>query len=153
MWQAGAMSAGATPESGEAPEELLENIDAAGCRRLLAAMDVGRLAVIDAGRPRIVVLNYLFDDPHLLFRTRDDALIVGLTEGGVALHVEFEVDSAFSAARSGWSVIATGTLVREQDAARSATARARISAWAKGERDTVLRLDVEEFTGRRVGPL
>ena len=147
------MTAGPTPEPDEAQPEFLDVIDAAGCARLLAAVDVGRLAVVVEGRPRIVVLNYRLDGLHLLFRTRDDALITRLTDGGATVHAEFEVDSAFAAAESGWSVIATGTLVREQDPQRQAAARAGISAWAQGERDTVLRLDVAGLAGRRVGPL
>lgn len=147
------MTAGSSPDQGEAPEEYLATIDDAGCVRLLAAVDVGRLAVVVDGRPRIVVLNYLLDGRHLVFRTRQDALLARLTEGGAQVHVEFEVDSSFAPARSGWSVIATGLLVRERDAPREAVARERIRAWAQGERDTILRLDVEELTGRRVGTL
>jgi hypothetical protein len=131
----------------------METIDAAGCARLLAAVDVGRLAVVSEGRPRIVVLNYLLDGSDLLFRTRVDAVISQLTEEGSTLPAEFEVDSAFPVAQSGWSVIATGTLVRERDPRREAVARAGIRAWAQGDRDTVLRLDVTELTGRRVGSL
>jgi nitroimidazol reductase NimA-like FMN-containing flavoprotein (pyridoxamine 5'-phosphate oxidase superfamily) len=145
------MTAGPAPDEG--PQELLETIDEAGCRRLLAALDVGRLAIVDEGRPRIIVLNYVTDGPHVLFRTREDALLARLTEGGATVHAEFEVDSAFTAARTGWSVIATGTLTREQVPARQAAARDRIQAWAQGERDTVLRLDVTELSGRQVGAL
>jgi hypothetical protein len=48
-------------------------------------------------------------------------------------------------------VIATGVLVRESDPRRIARARAEIEAWAEGERDLVLRLDIDELTGRRAG--
>jgi len=147
------MTAGSPSESDETPQELMETIDAAGCARLLAAVDVGRLAVVVDGRPRIVVLNYVMSGDHLLFRTREDALIAGLTQDGGSAPAEFEVDSAFPVALSGWSVIATGTLVREDDPARQAAARAAVRAWAQGERDTVVRLEVEELTGRRVGSL
>jgi nitroimidazol reductase NimA-like FMN-containing flavoprotein (pyridoxamine 5'-phosphate oxidase superfamily) len=142
------MTAGTAPE----PEDLLETLDAAACARLLAATDYGRLAVVRSGRPKIIVLNHLVDGTHLVFRTRQDALLAELTDGK-AVHVAFEVDSAFSPGRSGWSVIATGLLTRESDPARVAAARERIAAWAEGERDVVLRLDVEELTGRRVGRL
>ena len=147
------MTARSSSEPQEVPQEFIESIDAAACVRLLAAVDVGRLAVVVDGRPRIVVLNYLVDGGDVLFRTKEDALLVRLTGDDVAVHAEFEVDSAFSAAQSGWSVIATGLLVREQDPRREAAARSGVRAWAQGERDTVLRLDVAELTGRRVGPL
>jgi len=145
------MTAGSSFEPDAAPE-LMGTIDRDGCVRLLAAVDVGRLALVVEGRPRIVVLNYLLHDGEVLFRTRPDALIARLTDGE-AVAAEFEVDSAFPVAQAGWSVIATGTLAREEDAALQAVARTGIRAWAQGERDLVLRLAITDLTGRRVGSL
>jgi uncharacterized protein len=133
--------------------ELLEPVDTASCLRLVAATDVGRMAVVVDGRPRIVVLNHVLDDGDLLFRTRDDAMLARLTADGVAVHAVYEVDSAFPVMRSGWSVVVTGLLTRETDPARTARARERIEAWAHGDRDTVLRLGLDQVDGRRVGTL
>jgi nitroimidazol reductase NimA-like FMN-containing flavoprotein (pyridoxamine 5'-phosphate oxidase superfamily) len=142
-----------TVEPGSNPEDLLETLDAAACARLLAATEFGRLAVVEAGRPKIIVLNHVIDHGNVLFRTREDALLAQLTSDGVAVHAAYEVDSAFPVGRSGWSVIATGTLVRESDPRRVRLARDTIVAWAEGDRDLVLRLDVDELTGRRAGEL
>jgi nitroimidazol reductase NimA-like FMN-containing flavoprotein (pyridoxamine 5'-phosphate oxidase superfamily) len=142
-----------TDDAGSPPEDLLETLDTEACARLLAATQFGRLAVVEAGRPRIIVLNHVTDGGHVLFRTREDALLARLTADDVAVHVAYEVDSAFPVGRSGWSVIATGTLVRESDARRVKLARETIVAWAQGDRDLVLRLDVGELTGRRAGEL
>jgi nitroimidazol reductase NimA-like FMN-containing flavoprotein (pyridoxamine 5'-phosphate oxidase superfamily) len=131
----------------------LEDLDAEACRRLLAATVFGCLAVVDEDKPVIIVLNHLLDGHDIIFRTTQDALLSRLTDDDRAVHAAFEVDSAFPVGRSGSSVIATGVLAREKDAKRLAAARARISAWADGERDTVLRLTVEHLTGRHVGPL
>jgi nitroimidazol reductase NimA-like FMN-containing flavoprotein (pyridoxamine 5'-phosphate oxidase superfamily) len=131
----------------------LEPLDDEACLRLLAATVFGRLAVVDEGRPVIIVLNHLIDGRDVIFRTTQDALLSRLIEDDRAVHAAFEVDSAFPVGRSGSSVIATGLLVREKDAKRLAAARARITAWADGERDTVLRLKVDQLTGRHVGPL
>jgi len=135
-----------------AGHELLEPVDTASCLRLLRATEVGRLAVVVDDRPRIVVLNHLLDGGDVLFRTREDSMLAGLTAGR-AVHAAYEVDSAFPVLRSGWSVIASGVLHRETDPAREASARQRIDAWAHGERDTVFRLEIDELTGRRAGPL
>lgn len=141
-----------TVEPDGAPSEaLLEPLDADACARLLAATQLGRIAVVEAGRPRIIVLNHTVDSSAVLFRTQDDAFLAGLTRGGVAVPAVYEVDSAFPPGRSGWSVIASGRLVHESDPRRIALARAGIAAWAEGDRDLVLRLDVDELTGRRVG--
>jgi nitroimidazol reductase NimA-like FMN-containing flavoprotein (pyridoxamine 5'-phosphate oxidase superfamily) len=131
----------------------LEDLDAEACRRLLAATVFGCLAVVDDGKPVIIVLNHLLDGHDIIFRTTQDALLSRLTGDDRTVHAAFEVDTAFPVGRSGSSVIATGLLAREKDSKRLAAARARISAWADGERDTVLRLTVEHLTGRHVGPL
>jgi hypothetical protein len=133
------------------PDDFLEPLTEEACARLLAATEFGRLAVVEAGRPRIVVLNHIAEAGHLLFRTRDDAFLAGLTCGDVALPAVYEVDSAFPVGHTGWSVIAAGTLVREVDPHRVTLARSMIVAWAEGERDLVLRLDIEKITGRRAG--
>lgn len=133
--------------------ELIAPIDPTGCRRLLEATRFGRLAVVVDGKPVIIVLNHVAHRGDVLFRTSDDATLVGLTAGGAGVDAVYEVDSAFPVGQSGWSVIAAGTLVRETDAARIAAAREEVQAWAHGDRDTVLRLDVHTISGRRVGPL
>jgi len=128
-------------------------LDAQACARLLAAVEFGRLAVVDAGLPVIVVLNHVVEGADVLFRTGEGALVSSLTAGGREIHAVFEVDSAFVIGRAGWSVIATGLLLRETDPGHVATAQERITAWADGERDVVLRLRVSHLTGRRVGSL
>jgi nitroimidazol reductase NimA-like FMN-containing flavoprotein (pyridoxamine 5'-phosphate oxidase superfamily) len=134
------------------PGAPLEALDTEACVRLLSATVFGRLAVVQDGKPVIIVLNHLADGHDLVFRTTPDALISRLTEGR-AVHAAYEVDSAFPVGRSGSSVIATGLLARESDPKRLAAARAHITAWADGERDTILRLRVEHLSGRHVGTL
>jgi len=138
------------------PEEQIEALDEAACRRLLVSTRFGRLAVVRDGAPRLVVLNHTTTgdqrELHVLFRTTPDAMLVELTEAG-PVPAEYEVDSAFPVGRAGWSVIATGRLSREDDEGRIATALAQVEPWALGARDVVLRLDVEGLTGRQVGPL
>ncbi|MDQ1286801.1 MAG: uncharacterized protein QG622_366 [Actinomycetota bacterium] len=130
--------------------DLMEALDPAACARLLAATEFGRLAVVEDGRPRIVVLNHFAEDGYVLFRTRDDVFLARLIGAG-AIDVVYEVDGAFPVGRTGWSVIVAGSLVRETDPARIVSARERLATWAEGHRDLVLRLDVQEITGRRVG--
>jgi nitroimidazol reductase NimA-like FMN-containing flavoprotein (pyridoxamine 5'-phosphate oxidase superfamily) len=137
----------------ESAEELLHVVDTAGCLRLLTATHLGRLAVVVEGRPRIVVLNHLRDARGLVFRTGVDALLARLTGDGRAVHAAYEADSVTPTLRSGWSVIARGLLARENDPEVVAHARRTLETWAHGERDTVLRLTIEELHGRHVGPL
>ena len=127
-----------------------DDIDPRGCRQLLEAASVGRLAVVEDGLPAMVVLNHAVDGDDVLFRTGEGTMLARLTHDGPVPAV-FEVDSAFPIGRSGWSVIVKGSLMREGHPARWAHAREKIATWAGGERDVVLRLHVHEVTGRRVG--
>jgi uncharacterized protein len=131
--------------------ETLTDISAERCLPLLEAVPFGRLATVDMGLPRLVVLNHLVEQGDVYFRTRPDARLARLTEGGRVLHAIYEVDSAFPMGESGWSVMATGLLRREYGETRSTRLRSKLTAWAQGERDVVLHLEVQELTGRRVG--
>ncbi|HVN10500.1 MAG TPA: pyridoxamine 5'-phosphate oxidase family protein [Kineosporiaceae bacterium] len=142
-----------TADEGPDLEELMESIPPEHCRDLLAAVRFGRLATVDDGRPRMVVLNHIVDGGDLYFRTRHDARLAELTRGDAVLPVVYEVDSAFPVAESGWSVMATGHLRRMDDEAHAERLRSQLSAWARGDRDLILHLEVHELSGRRVGRL
>jgi nitroimidazol reductase NimA-like FMN-containing flavoprotein (pyridoxamine 5'-phosphate oxidase superfamily) len=130
--------------------ELLRPIEPSRCLQLLAAVQYGRLATVDVGRPLLVVVNHIVDDGDIYIRTRPEARLARLTENGRVASAVYEVDSAFPAGQSGWSVMATGILNREYGEARSARLRSRLTAWAR-ERDVVLHFEVQELTGRAVG--
>jgi hypothetical protein len=132
------------------PETMLEEIDPAECAILLAATQLGRVAVVESGRPAIIVLNHLVLHGRLLFRVAEDSRLAGLTDRA-AVPVAYEVDSAFPVGHSGWSVIATGLLDRETDQLLVTAAREQLNTWAGGRREVVLRLRIEQLTGRRAG--
>ena len=131
--------------------ELLREIEPSRCLQLLEATSYGRLATVDAGEPLLVLVNHIVDNGDIYIRTRPDARLARLTEGGRVPRAVFEVDSAFPVGQSGWSVMARGQLTREHGEKRSAAVRARLESWAQGERDVVLHLQVQQLTGRAVG--
>jgi nitroimidazol reductase NimA-like FMN-containing flavoprotein (pyridoxamine 5'-phosphate oxidase superfamily) len=131
--------------------ELLREIEPSRCLQFLQAVSYGRLATVDAGEPVLVLVNHLVDGGDIYVRTRPDSQLARLTDGGRVAHAIFEVDSAFPAGQSGWSVMARGLLTREHGEKRSTAVRSRLVAWAQGERDVVLHLDVHKLTGRAVG--
>jgi len=141
-----------TPLTAAGSAELMAELDTAACGRLLAAKEFGRLAIVDAGEPVIIVLNHLVDKADIMLRTRDDSRLARLTAQGHQIRAVFEVDSAFPVGRAGWSVIASGLLGRETDEERMARTRTKLEAWAQGDRDVVIRLAVNQLSGRRVGP-
>jgi uncharacterized protein len=121
-------------------------MDAEHCRYLLASVRVARVAFVDEGLPRIVVMNHRADGDDVLLRTGVDARLAELTDGGGAVPVALEVDSVSSAGRSGWSVIASGQLARDDDAPASHLPL----PWRSGAADVVLRMHVEQITGLQV---
>jgi hypothetical protein len=132
--------------------EQLREIDPERCRQLLEASAYGRLATVDAGEPLLAVVNHVVDGGDIYLRTRWDSRLARLTEGGRSARAVYEVDSAFPAGGIGWSVMARGRLSREHGATRAGALRSRLVAWAQGERDVVLHLQVDELTGRSAGP-
>jgi uncharacterized protein len=141
----------ANETTGETDPELLRTIEPWRCLQLVEAVPFGRLATVEDGRPLLVVVNHIVDEGDIYVRTRPEARLARLTESGRVVHAVYEVDSAFPAGQSGWSVIATGVLQREHRESREARLRSRLIAWAHGERDVVLHLEVQELTGRAVG--
>ncbi len=131
--------------------DLLRSIEPARCWQLLEAVQYGRLATVENGHPLLVVVNHVVDDGDICIRTGSEARLAKLTENGQTAAAVYEADSAFPAAGSGWSVMATGVLRRERGEARSAQLLRRLAAWAQGDRDVVLLLEVRELTGRVVG--
>lgn len=135
--------------------ELIRLTDAE-CRWLLAANVVGRVGFDAGAGPRIHPVNYAMDGDTVVLRTAEGSELVGLADRGdppAAALVAFEVDHVDYDRHQGWSVLAVGPLTRVVDVA----ALQRIAhewsprPWAGGDREVVLRVAVEELSGRRLG--
>ena len=128
----------------------IEVIDPDLCRRLLAADEVGRLAVVSGGAPVILPVNYVLDGDNIVFRTAPGSKLdaAGRSPGC------FEIDAFDRTTRHGWSVVVSGRLEEVDEYSPRELARLRslkVSPWAAGERDHWLRLVPSRITGRRVG--
>ena len=60
------------------------------CRSLLRSRTLGRVAVVSDALPRIVPVEYVYDETSVLFRTESDAKLRAATAGDV---LAFEVDT------------------------------------------------------------
>lgn len=126
-------------------------IDRDGCLALLAGEVVGRLGVIDGGRPLIFPVNYVLDGTDIVFRTDQGTKL----DAGLRSPVSFEVDQVDRVTSAGWSVLVTGRLeeVTPFDAATLERVRGLpVDSWADGTRRRWVRLVSDRFSGRRVGP-
>jgi uncharacterized protein len=82
-----------------------QDLDAAECRRLLAAGSIGRLGFTDGALPAIVPVSYTMRDGNVLIVARPGDRIVVAVRGAV---VAFQVDDYDAAAMIGWSVTVVG---------------------------------------------
>ena len=127
----------------------LEVIDPDECRRLLAADEVGRLALIDGGTPAVFPITYAVDGDAIVFRTAPGTKL----SAGPRRRVAFEIDRFDRSRRTGWSVVVTGRLeeVTAYDAATlQRVTRLPVEPWAGGERAHWMRIVPDRITGRRI---
>jgi uncharacterized protein len=126
-----------------------EPIDPAECLRLLASEEVGRLAVVVAGRPLVFPLNYALDGDAVVFRTAPGTKLSAIPRSLVA----FEVDGRTAASGRAWSVVVEG-LAQEVTSADAPSLRDRLAhlpvyPLAAGERQHFVRITPFSITGSR----
>ncbi len=112
---------------------------------LLRTQEVGRLAYVVDGKPRITPLNYTVHQGAVTFRTSYGALLDAIHQRDVV----FEADQVDDAQHTGWSVIVQGLAEEiwrgeELEIAR----RLPLRPWAPGERDHYVRIVSKRITGR-----
>ena len=128
----------------------IEVIDRAACLELLAADQIGRLAVLEGGQPLILPVNYGLDGKTLIFQTAAGTKLDAARRTPAC----FEIDGFDRTTHSGWSVVVRGRLEEVTSLHGPVFERIRtLSApWLKGERTHVLRLVPSVISGRRVPP-
>ena len=131
-----------SPSAGAEPPLTQEH-----CWQLLASSRVARLGFVEDGLPQLVVLNYRPEGHDLLFQTNEESRLAARTADGGSLPVAVEVDSASAAGRSGWSVIASGSLCRTTvDDVEDVPV-----PWRPEAVGVLLRMTVDQIDGRHVG--
>ena len=128
----------------------LERMSREECLALLATQEVGRLVVVENGRPLVFPVNYAMDGDAPVFRTASGTKLWASTRSPVA----FEVDAIDGEARTGWSVIVHG-VAQEITAFDRSDVRLRVYGlpvhpWARGEKPSFVRITPRLITGRRV---
>lgn len=127
----------------------IEIIDRDECAALLRADQIGRLAIVDGGRPLVLPVNYVVDGEDIVFRTGPGTKL----DHGPRAPACFEIDQFDRSHSAGWSVVVTGRL--EEITAYSGalfahTSNLPVHPWAAGPKDHVMRLVPSSMTGRRI---
>lgn len=119
------------------------------CLALLAAEEIGRLAVVAGGIPYVFPVNYRLDGEAVVFRTDEGTK---LTHG--SRHpVCFEIDSFDRETKQGWSVVVAGRLEEVLSTDTEVMTRVLqlgIDPWVRGEKAHWVRLIARRVSGRRV---
>lgn len=126
----------------------LEELDDTECLLLLGRHTVGRLAVVQDGRPAVFPVSYRRDGGTIVFRSDDGTKLDAIAGNG---SVAFEIDHLDPRSRSGWSVAVTGRAVEITDPAElSAVERLHLEPWAPGAKARYVRIVPDTIGGRRI---
>jgi uncharacterized protein len=117
------------------------------CWKYLRGQQLGRLAIVVAGRPEIFPVNYASAEKSIVFRAAPGTKLAH-GPGSVAC---FEIDGYDQHTREGWSIVAIGSLEEITDAADARSLALRqlpIDPLAPGARLHWIALHAEQVTGR-----
>jgi uncharacterized protein len=122
----------------------LQVVDPEECYILLQSRSLGRVGVFWSNDVVILPVYYAVVDRDIVFRTASGTKLNAAVLGD---RVAFEVDSA----APGWSVLVHGHTHEIMEPAAQGHARARLGGdWPAGERESLVRIEIEQITGRRL---
>lgn len=126
----------------------LETLPREACLALLRAGGVGRAVFTGRRGPVALPVNFRVLDGRVVFRTDDGAIAAAVRERGT---MSVEVDHLDEELGEGWSVLVSGEAELVDDPEGLALVVAQgVEPWAGGDRPLVVRLAVQEVTGRRI---
>jgi hypothetical protein len=100
----------------------------------------------------VLPVNYVFDDPFIVMRTGEGAMV----DHAPMTVVAFEIDGSGEPGTWGWSVVAEGPLLEITDSGDDLAVRLRdlpVLPSAPGQRERWLKLVAGKITGRAFGPI
>ncbi len=117
----------------------MDDLPRAESLRLLATVSLGRVVYTHRSLPAVRPVNHLMDGDAIIIRTSQWSELVSVVSEGAV--VAYEADSIDLERHLGWSVIARGPARAVSDADEAARYMERLSSWAPGERDFVIRIE------------
>ena len=118
------------------------------CLRLLRSRSLGRVALIDDGRPAILPVNYAADDRAVVIRTAPGTKLRSAPMSAVA----FEVDEVDAGRGVAWSVVVQGVayeITHALDRLSEDLRRLVVTPMAPGERSHWMAIIRSDISGRR----
>jgi uncharacterized protein len=130
----------------------LAELTASEAATLLRTHRLGRLVFAYESWPVVMPVNYVFEDPTVVFRSDVGAKVSAAPFQAVA----FEIDDADPSGAWGWSVLAQGPAfdITEATDERSEYLRSLpVAPWPVGVHEHWLTMTVVRLSGRRFGPV
>lgn len=122
-------------------------LSTAACWALLRSLETGRLGVVVNGEPDIFPINFIVDHGTIVFRTAAGRKLTAALSGS---RLAFEADGTDPVAEQAWSVVIKG---RAEEVTQLYelldTTALPLFPWHAGPKHHLIRITVEEITGRR----
>ena len=125
----------------------LQVLDRVTCLVLLGQAPVGRIAYVASGRARVVPVNIALREGEVLFRVGTGGLLDAIAD---RQWLTLEADEFDAEARCGWSVVVTGN--PHEVMSRPDESRPAMRSWLRPEAGRLVRLALQEISGRRLAP-
>jgi nitroimidazol reductase NimA-like FMN-containing flavoprotein (pyridoxamine 5'-phosphate oxidase superfamily) len=123
--------------------EGFERLTEEECRQLLLGHGLGRIGFPHGNVTLVLPVYFTMAGPDIVFRTSPGAK---LDAAVLNQRVAFEVDDE----AAGWSVLVTGHADEVNNATQQTQAlEALAGRWPRGMRERVVRISIENITGRR----
>jgi len=133
------------------PDDGVETLSEAQCRRLLGSVPVGRVVYTEHALPAVLPVAFeVASDGLLVLALRAGSSVIRALDGTVAA---FQADQLDTVSRTGWSVLVHGRaeVVRDQDRyARLLSSGPR--PWVTGREPAFVVITPELISGRRLQP-
>jgi uncharacterized protein len=124
--------------------EGFERLNEEECRRLLHRRTLGRIGFAHGNVTLVLPVYFTMAGRDIVFRTAPGSK---LDAAVLNERVAFEVDDE----DAGWSVHVTGHAAEVRDTRQRTEALVNLAGrWPQGQRDRVVRISVENITGRRL---
>jgi uncharacterized protein len=125
----------------------MELLDEDQCWELLAAVEVGRLAIAAAGEVDIYPVNFVIDGREIVFRTAEGTKLLEVVLAG---RVAFEVDGYEPQQGRAWSVVVKGDAQDLDQFAEIYRAQdLPLFPWNASPKERFVRISPTRVTGRR----
>jgi nitroimidazol reductase NimA-like FMN-containing flavoprotein (pyridoxamine 5'-phosphate oxidase superfamily) len=126
----------------------LEILSEDECRRLITAVQLGRIVFTDRALPAIQPVNFVISRGEVIIRTSSGSKLAAAARNAV---VAFEVDEFDPAIRTGWSVVIVGhARIVSENGELSDLRNLPLDTWAPAAQDFFIAISPELISGRRL---